>query len=115
MTVKENLTSFAELMSLLGYIDNRSIKKWCKKYFIPVIKLGTEKYILSHYLTQIIDNQLVIFAKDKFLYPINYLSENKIEVENSEELKDEGVSEKDNRSKATERFLKRIKGYEKGS
>ena len=64
MYTKEDLTDQSVLMELLGYIDERSFVKWCMKNNIPIIKIGLKKYILSHFLTQIIDNQLVKFVKD---------------------------------------------------
>lgn len=52
-----------ELMAILGYTDPRSIIKWCNSKNIPLIKIGLKKYILSQYLTQYIDNQLVTFVQ----------------------------------------------------
>ncbi len=63
--LNENLIELSELMQLLGYGDERSIRKWCKNNSIPIIKLGLKKYVLSHLLTQYIDNQCVIFVKGK--------------------------------------------------
>jgi hypothetical protein len=63
--MKEDVTEFDELKEILGYTDERSVIKWCKTNNIPVLKMGFKKYILSHYLTQYIDNQLVIFEKAK--------------------------------------------------
>ena len=64
MVKKEDLTEFGELMRVLGYKDERSAKKWCNQNKVPVLKIGSKKYILSQYLTQYIDNQLVIFVKE---------------------------------------------------
>ena len=59
----EGLLDIQELMPLFGYTDPRSFIKWCNTKKIPVIKLGIKKYVESHFLTQYIDNQLVIFVK----------------------------------------------------
>ena len=60
--MKEDLTDILDLMNTLGYSDDRSVKKWCKRNNIPIISLGLRKYVLSQLLTQYIDNQLVIFV-----------------------------------------------------
>jgi hypothetical protein len=60
-----NLVELIELFELLGYQDERSVLKWCARNNIPVIKLGLKRYVSSHLLTQIVDNQLVIFTKAK--------------------------------------------------
>lgn len=60
----DNLVELTELFELLGYQDERSVIKWCGRNNIPIVKLGLKKYISSHLLTQIVDNQLVIFVKD---------------------------------------------------
>jgi hypothetical protein len=60
--MNEDLIDIQELMVLLGYSDERSVKKWCKAKEVPIIVLGLKKYISSQYLTQYIDNQLVIFV-----------------------------------------------------
>ena len=57
---EKDLIEHSELMHLLGYEDERSFKKWCDKQQIPIVKIGLKKYILSHFLTQYIDNQLII-------------------------------------------------------
>lgn len=59
----EDLLDIAQLMPLLGYSDPRSIIKWCKSKNIPIIKVGIKKYVLSHYSTQYIDNQLITFER----------------------------------------------------
>jgi hypothetical protein len=61
--MKEDVTEFEELKEILGYTDERSVIRWCKTNNIPVLKMGFKKYILSHNLTQYIDNQLVIFVE----------------------------------------------------
>ena len=66
---KQDLIDFSELTVILGYTDERSIIKWCKTNKFPVLKVGSKKYILSHYLTQYIDNQLLIFEQANFFSP----------------------------------------------
>lgn len=94
--MKEDLVEFSELMRLLGYEDERSAKKWCKQHSVPVLKIGAKKYILSQYLTQYIDNQLVIFVKA---------------MPNSAEIIKNKPDEKleNKRSEAAKKFLSRIK------
>lgn len=67
--MKENLTELTELMNCLGYEDERSVKKWCRINKVPILKMGLKKYILSYFLTQLIENQLFIFAKANSLDP----------------------------------------------
>ena len=82
MYKEKDLIEHSELMELLGYEDERSFKRWCDKQHIPIIKMGLKKYILSQYLTQCIDNQLVIFAVgskiEKTLVKTNFEPQNKI-------------------------------------
>lgn len=59
--MNQDLVDIQDLMTLLGYSDERSIKRWCKARGIPIVSLGLKRYVLQHYLTQYIDNQLVIF------------------------------------------------------
>jgi hypothetical protein len=75
----------------------RSLKKWCKSKNIPIIKIGLKKYILSHYLTQYIDNQIVTFVEANSLSDLQNLSE-KNKMNNSILLSD-----------GAKRFLKNIK------
>ncbi len=63
MIARDDITTFEELMALLGYVDPRAAIKWCATNKIPILKLGLKKYISSHFLTQIIDNQIVTFVK----------------------------------------------------
>lgn len=65
MFSKDEWIELRELMPLLGYSDERSIKKWCRDQKVPIIKMGLKKYIPSQFLTQYIDNQLVIFDKPR--------------------------------------------------
>jgi hypothetical protein len=62
-SMKEKLTDFRDLMTLLGYRDTRSVSRWCEKNRVPVYKMGKKSYVSSQYLTDIIDNQLVTFEK----------------------------------------------------
>lgn len=82
MYSEKELVEQSELMVLLGYEDERSFKKWCQKSQIPIIKIGLKKYILSQYLTQYIDNQLVTFEVsskiEKPLVKTNFEPQNKI-------------------------------------
>jgi hypothetical protein len=59
----------AELMQFLGYSDPRSLEKWCKKNKLKIIKAGLKKYVSSQKLTQILDNQYVIFEEEKDCKP----------------------------------------------
>jgi len=61
--MKEEWEDIQDLMQFLGYSDERSVKKWCKKRNIPILIAGLNKYVSKHLLTQYIDNQLVIFVK----------------------------------------------------
>ena len=109
---EKDLIEHSELMRLLGYEDERSLKKWCQKYQIPIIKIGLKKYVVSQYLTQYIDNQIVIFVKDNFDNPDDQLLKLKnkqIVLNNAKEEQATNV-----RSKAAKRFLNKLK-YEKGS
>ncbi len=114
MISQEDLIEHAALMRILGYTDERSLKRWCKERLIPIITIGIKKYILSQYLTQYIENQLVIFAKASSVNPDEHIlkvNSPKIGVgmgENKEEQKPE-------RGKAASQFINKIKSYEKGS
>jgi len=112
MYKEKDLIEHSELMELLGYEDERSFKRWCDKQHIPIIKMGLKKYILSQYLTQYIDNQLVIFVKETFDNPQDYLEKlnKKCIKPNSPDV--EKTNEQ--RSKAAKRFLNKLK-HEKGS
>jgi hypothetical protein len=55
---------YGELMQFLGYSDPRSVEKWCRKNSLEITKVGLKKYVSSQKLTQILDNQLVIFEKE---------------------------------------------------
>ena len=61
--MREDLIEIREAMELLGYSDERSIKRWCNAHNIPIATLGKKKYLPKHLLTQYIDNQLVTFAR----------------------------------------------------
>ncbi len=37
-----------EVMELLGYSDERSIKRWCKERKIPIIRFGLKEYVIIH-------------------------------------------------------------------
>jgi len=75
--MSEDLVDIRDLMALLGYNDERSVKKWCKARQIPIVVMGLKKYILQHYLTQNIENQLVIFVKGKEIKDIDSESDSK--------------------------------------
>jgi len=64
--MREDLVDIRELMDLLGYTDERSVKKWCSKRNIAILTLGLNKFVSKHLLTHYIDNQIVIFDKDTF-------------------------------------------------
>lgn len=106
------MVELSRLMEILGYTDERSVRKWCKQNKVPVLKMGLKKYILSHYLTQLIENQLVIFAKANSLDAESLLhlvkNTNKKEQPEVESEVSKG-SEKTKHSKATQRFLQNIK------
>lgn len=77
----EDWIELRELMSILGFTDERSIRKWCNAHIIPVIIMGLKKYILSRYITQYIDNQIVIFEnrdQEKITKKESYKPKNKI-------------------------------------
>jgi len=111
MIAKENLVELNELMKILGYSDERSVKKWCKRNIIPLFKAGSKIYTLSHYLTQYIDNQLVIFAKANSLKPEDMkikISAEKISVAN-EDAESTKLNETEQHSEVTKKFLNKIK------
>jgi hypothetical protein len=106
---KEDLIEFSELMSFLGYTDERSTKSWCKKNKIPLVKVGSKKYIPSHLLTQYIDNQLVTFAQANHLNPNHVLGIKEIKTAQVKEAKEIRMEIKNSKSEVTQRFLKNIK------
>jgi hypothetical protein len=108
----EDLIKFEDLMKLLGYSDERSVKKWCRKRSIPIIPMGLNKYILSHFLTQHIDNQLVIFDKvnlvDSFEVFKGIKKVKEIEAQKTSLEKKDGIK-KEKRSAVAMKFLNKIK------
>jgi hypothetical protein len=113
MYKQEDLIEAGALMEMLGYTDERSLKKWCKAREIPLLRIGLKRYILSHYLTQYIDNQLVIFGNGKMLKPETGSDQLKEEIENPNVTNE--ISKSTKRSKAATSFMDKIKGYEKNS
>jgi hypothetical protein len=83
-TMKElgNLVELTELFELLGYQDERSVIKWCGRNNIPIVKLGLKKYIPSHLLAYVIDNQLFIFEEGKAIDGLTH----KVTLENSDSV-----------------------------
>ncbi len=102
----DDFLDIEQLKSFLGYIDERSVLKWCTTNKIPVIKLGLKKYVASHYLTHIIDNQLVTFVEKTE-------SKKQIEKTNSEPYGDtENLNNRDSFKPADELIAKYLLKYE---
>ena len=79
--LSNQIVEIGELHKILGYQDERSVLRWCKKHDITIIKLGLKKYFPSHLLTQILDNQLFKFVEKKKTDTKNekkYLPQNEI-------------------------------------
>jgi hypothetical protein len=110
--VKENLVDLNELMEILGYSDERSVKKWCKQNKVPLFHIGTRKYTLTNFLTTHIENLLGTFAKANFSNPDEILEA----VKNGEKIQEAKLvvlpkkrEEKKQHSEATKKFLTNIK------
>lgn len=105
----EDLLDIAQLMPLLGYSDPRSIIKWCKSKNIPIIKVGLKKYVLSHYLTQYIDNQLITFERVNSVDSLEVFKKIKeIEVQKSN-IENNDAIKKEARSAVAMKFLNKLK------
>ena len=50
----EDLISASALMNLLGYKDLRTVKNWCSKNGVPLIKMGKQVYTLKHEVINLI-------------------------------------------------------------
>lgn len=87
--MSEDLIDSVELMKLLGYKDERSLRRWCKVQEIPIIHFGIKKYVSKHLLTQYIDNQLVIFeTKTQALKYISDPQDSNIESKKNQRAKE---------------------------
>jgi hypothetical protein len=60
----DEITDLEKLKEFLGYQDDRSALKWCRRNSIPILKAGKKKYVSSHLLTLVIENQLVTFVQE---------------------------------------------------
>lgn len=109
---KENLMELNALMQLLGYEDERSVKKWCKQNKIPVLKIGAKKYTLTHLFNKHIGNQLKGLGIE-----INNTTEDSSRPDKPEEQKEivklrvlpKKESPINEHSKASQHFLRNIK------
>lgn len=57
---KYNLIGLEELMGLLGYTDERSVRKWCSDNQIPILELGKRRYIHKDIIMQMINEGLSV-------------------------------------------------------
>lgn len=107
MISKDDLVDFEALKLLLGYDDDRSIKKWCKMNKIPLIKLGSKVYVLLKSISQNIDNQLLIFVKPS----LDDLLRSKIESPKKQEIKSSSEpAQTEKQSEVARKFLAKLKG-----
>lgn len=99
--MKENLIEFPEVMALLGYEDERSAVKWCHRNDIRILKLGAKKYTSKHLLTQVIDNQLLIFDAEE-IGPLKRERKKKTKFQPKNEIMSKYLAkyESNNKSKA---------------
>ncbi len=70
----ENLIELEDLKKKLGYKDNRSLLKWCRRSGITIIQLGKKKYCnketLDNYLKKELSQATLL---DLVLFSNNYL------------------------------------------
>lgn len=57
-----------QLMELLGYEDIRSLKKWCDKHEVPLIKIG-QRYVAHAWTIEVA--LLRIFQREAFQYGLD--------------------------------------------
>lgn len=57
---KYNLIGLEELMVLLGYNDERSVRKWCSDNQIPILELGKRRYIHKDIILKMINAGLSV-------------------------------------------------------
>lgn len=108
----QHLLDITELMTLLGYIDERSVNRWCKKNKVPIFKIGIKKYTHTDFINQILNKQLASFAKDNLIKIENVIpNQNTIETIPTDKSKIISIKAKNQKehSNASQSFLRNIK------
>jgi hypothetical protein len=59
----DKLIEVGELAELLGYTDERSIEKWCKKNTVPLFHIGKKIYTIRNFIDRFISEKLELFVK----------------------------------------------------
>ena len=64
--MKDKLIEIHELMELLGFEDERTIRNWCEKNKVPLLKMGKKKYTISNFLELFIMDEVEKFVNRKY-------------------------------------------------
>ena len=111
----EKLTGIGELADILGYEDERSVVKWCRKNKVPLFHIGKKIYTVKNFLDRFISEKLEQFVKASFKNPEEILKavseDDKVEftrlldapIEKEEKFK------KRKNSQAADDFMKKLK------
>lgn len=59
----DDLIEIKELFELLGYTEQRSVQRWCKKNKIPLIQIGKKTYTVRYFIDKFILEKLELFLK----------------------------------------------------
>ena len=110
----EKLIEIKELIEILGYVDEKSIKTWCKNNKVPLFHVGKKTYTISDFIDRFISQKLEEFVNANYKNPDEILKA--IKEDNKSEVSkligaplDKKVSEKFKDSKAADDFIKKIK------
>jgi hypothetical protein len=114
----DKMLEIKDLMEILGYTDERSVRTWCKNNKIPLMGLGKRTYTFEIFLQRFLEDELRDFLKANYENPAEILnaiqSDDKIGLA---KLVDAPVTKeatrtyrnKENRSKAAKDFLTNLK------
>jgi hypothetical protein len=71
---KDKMLEIKELMEMLGYTDERSVRTWCKNHKIPLMGLGKRTYTFEIFLQRFLDDELKSFLKSNYENPAEILN-----------------------------------------
>lgn len=97
----DRLIDINDLRIILGYEDDRSVRRWCEKMKVPLFTLGKKKYTLMHFLHEHITSSLLKFVDHNF----NNSAEVMDAIRNDESVKALTI---DHKSTATKKQKKEV-------
>jgi hypothetical protein len=113
----EKLTEIGELADILGYEDERSVIKWCRKNKVPLFHIGKKTYTVKNFLDRFISEKLEQFVKASFKNPKEILKavseDDKTELtrllDAPIEIEEKTKFKKRKNSQAADDFMKKLK------